>query len=330
MMLNFSVIDKFRRRSRGQAASAATTGLDSLELFGFERSDAAPAPRPRSATGFAARLAVPRARVGVFIIMGIILAGGLAASVLLEKWRAWKVQAASGSVTIESDPAGADVVVDGRSRGATPVTLAVAPGDYMFNVVQNGRSRPLKITVSSGASAVHYVHFDASIPPAIAATTGSQPSAAVTRLASKPPTPAGPAAGWLSVQSAIPLDILEGANIVGTSQAAKIMLPVGRHELRFANNSLGFFDRRSVDVRPGATASIRMNLPNAPLSINAQPWAEVWVDGSKIGDTPIGNYHVAIGSHELMLRHPDLGEVRQSVSVSLTMPARVSVDMRKH
>jgi len=70
-------------------------------------------------------------------------------------------------------------------------------------------------------------------------------------------------------------------------------------------------------------------MPNAPLSINAQPWAEVWVDGNRIGETPIGNHQVRIGSHEIVLRHPDLGERRQSVTVTLTTPARVSVDMRK-
>jgi hypothetical protein len=178
---------------------------------------------------------------------------------------------------------------------------------------------------------VHYVHFDAATPPANAPTTGTVGCASTppAKAAGKPTTPAGPTAGWLSVNSSVPLDFLEGSSIVGTSQAAKIMMPVGRHELRFANSALGYSDRKTVDVRPGATASIRVDLPNAPLSINAQPWAEVWVDGNKIGETPIGNHQVRIGSHDIILRHPELGERRQSVTVTLTTPARVSVDMRK-
>lgn len=329
-MLNFSFIDDIKRWSRRGGTASSASDDDSLDVFGSEQEDAAPAHDPSPAAGLRARFADPRARAGVLVTLAIILAGGLT-GYLLQKWPVSRVQAASGSVTIESDPAGADVVSDGRSRGTTPLTVSIAPGDYIFDVVHNGRSRPLKVTVTAGASAIHYVHFDPSTPPANAATTGSAPprAAPAAKPAAKSTTPAGPTAGWLTVNSSIPLEILEGSSIVGTSQAAKIMLPVGRHELRFTNSSLGFSDRKVVEVRPGSTAAVRVDLPNAPLSINAQPWAEVWVDGNRVGETPIGNHQVRIGSHEIILRHPELGERRQSVTVSLTTPARVSVDMRK-
>jgi serine/threonine-protein kinase len=72
-----------------------------------------------------------------------------------------------------------------------------------------------------------------------------------------------------------------------------------------------------------------VKVPNGTIALNAIPWAEVWVDGVKAGDTPIGNLNVAVGRHEILFRHPDLGEQRQTVTVGLTAPARVSVDMRK-
>jgi hypothetical protein len=267
-------------------------------------------------------------RVAVLLLLVIILAGGLT-GYLLQKWPIARVQAATGSVTIESDPAGADVVSAGRSQGVTPLTVAVSPGDYLFEVIHNGRNRPLKVTVTAGGSAVHYVHFDAASRPAEAGTAGSVAAHGTVKPKTKAVVPAGPAAGWLTVNSPIALDILEGGSIVGTSQSPKIMLPVGRHELRFASPVLGFSDRRVVQVNPGSTAAVRVDLPNAPLNINAQPWAEIWIDGNRIGETPIGNHFVRIGSHEIVLRHPDLGERRQTVTVSLNSPARVSVDMRK-
>jgi hypothetical protein len=334
-MLNFSFIDDIKRWSRGRSTSAPSADADSLDVFGSEQEESPTYEAASARSGWLnsswqARLGDPRTRVGVLVTVAIIVAGGLT-GYLLQKWPMSRVQAASGSVTIESDPAGADVVSSGRSRGTTPLTVAVAPGDYIFDVVHNGRSRPLKVTVTAGGSAVHYVHFDPATPPGNAATTGSAaiPAAPAAKPAAKPATPAGPTAGWLTVNSSIPLEILEGTSIVGTSQAAKIMLPIGRHELRFTNASFGFSDRKVVDVRPGATAAVRVDLPNAPLSINAQPWAEVWVDGNRVGETPIGNHQVRIGSHEIILRHPDLGERRQNVTVTLTTPARVSVDMRK-
>jgi hypothetical protein len=65
------------------------------------------------------------------------------------------------------------------------------------------------------------------------------------------------------------------------------------------------------------------------MALNAQPWAEVWVDGEKKGETPIGNFSVPIGTHEVVFRHPELGERVVSTTVTVTTPARVIVDMRK-
>jgi hypothetical protein len=65
------------------------------------------------------------------------------------------------------------------------------------------------------------------------------------------------------------------------------------------------------------------------MSLNATPWAEVWVDGEKLGDTPIGNHQLTLGPHDIVFRHPDLGEQRHTVMVTLKTPVRLSVDLRK-
>jgi serine/threonine-protein kinase len=65
------------------------------------------------------------------------------------------------------------------------------------------------------------------------------------------------------------------------------------------------------------------------LSVNAQPWAEVWVDGQRIGETPIGNLSLPIGHHELVVRHPQLGERRQTVAVGANGPSRIGIDLRR-
>jgi serine/threonine-protein kinase len=69
-------------------------------------------------------------------------------------------------------------------------------------------------------------------------------------------------------------------------------------------------------------------MPQGVINVNAAPWAEVFIDGRKVGETPIGNLAVSIGPHELVFRHPQLGEKRQAVSVTLNAPVRVSVDMK--
>jgi serine/threonine-protein kinase len=82
-------------------------------------------------------------------------------------------------------------------------------------------------------------------------------------------------------------------------------------------------------VAAGKLSQIKLEMPRGTISVNAQPWAEVWVDGERIGETPIGNLSVAIGSHSVLFRHPELGEQHHTALVTLKGPARISVDMRK-
>ena len=57
-------------------------------------------------------------------------------------------------------------------------------------------------------------------------------------------------------------------------------------------------------------------MPNGTLNINAQPWAAVWLDGNSIGETPLGNLSVVPGEHEIVFRHPELGERRERTMVA--------------
>ena len=79
----------------------------------------------------------------------------------------------------------------------------------------------------------------------------------------------------------------------------------------------------------GETAAVKVDLPNGTIALNATPWAEVFIDGRSAGETPIGNLSVSVGSHEVVFRHPELGEQRTVATVTLTTPTRLSVDMRK-
>jgi hypothetical protein len=107
------------------------------------------------------------------------------------------------------------------------------------------------------------------------------------------------------------------------------MLASGRHDLLLTNPTLGISERRSVQVASGARVALRIDLPKVPMNINALPWADVWIDGTRVGETPIANHAVSLGAHDLVFRHPEFGERRQSVTVTMGTPARVSVDMRR-
>ena len=210
----------------------------------------------------------------------------------------------TGQLQIRSEPSGARVVVDGTPRGNAPVTVAdLAPGPHTVEVANESGSIRQDINVEAGVTSSLVVPM----------TT----------------TPQGSVSGWISVSSPVDVQIYEDTRLVGSSRSDRLMVSVGKHELDIVNEALGFRQRRSVNVVAGQTAGIRLDWPNGSMAINAQPWAEVFINGERIGETPIGNVPVPVGTHEVVFRHPELGEQTVRATVTVGTPARLSVDLRK-
>ena len=210
----------------------------------------------------------------------------------------------TGSLLVQSDPAGAHVAIDGVDHGVAPVSVAdLAPGEH--EVILTGAAGPpvkQKVVIQAGVTA-------SVLAPVSTAT-------------------AGPVSGWIAVKAPVTMDIREGGRLLGTSDSDKIMLAAGRHELQLVNETLGYSARRIVQIPPGKIFSLPIEMPQGVINLNATPWAEVFIDGKRIGETPIGNFPIAIGPHEVLFRNPQLGEKRQAVSVTLSAPVRLSVDMK--
>ena len=215
----------------------------------------------------------------------------------------------SGSLLVQTEPARLTVSVDGVERGVSPLTLTgLAPGEHQVAIRGEGAVVRRTVTIQPNEHTVLVVS------PVERTPSGPAP---------------GAAGGFLAVASSLPLTIREGGKLLGTTDAERLMLPAGEHALELSNEGLGLQVKRTVRIEPGKTAALKIDPPNGVLSINAQPWAEVWVDGQRIGETPIGNLARTIGQHEVVLRHPDLGERRETVTVTLRGPARLGVDMRR-
>ena len=286
----------------------------------------------------------------------------------------------TGSVTVTSEPTGSPVMIDGTPRGATPLTVQIAPGSHRIEVGSGAQIHSRHVTVTRGgdvsmhiglptapAAGVvagagglqiatdpagarvwidgephgvapvtvsnvkagdHVVTVRAATGDAINRTVTVQEASVASLIISMNPRGAF-ASGWLAISSGVPLQIWENGALIGTTETQRILLPAGEHELELVNAELGYRLTRSVQITAGQTASVGLKLPLGAVSINALPWAEVWIDGQRAGETPIGNFSAPIGRHELLFRHPELGEQRRTVTVGVTAPLRISVDMRK-
>jgi hypothetical protein len=84
-----------------------------------------------------------------------------------------------------------------------------------------------------------------------------------------------------------------------------------------------------VEINAGQTLTLAVPRPNGDVSINALPWAEVWLDGTALGQTPLGKVSVPIGEHEILFRHPSFGERREKVIVRSDRLTLVSANLRR-
>jgi hypothetical protein len=118
--------------------------------------------------------------------------------------------------------------------------------------------------------------------------------------------------------------VFEGERLLGSSADGPVVTTPGEHQLDLVNNVLRYRTRQSVTIKTGEIVSLRVSPPDGRLNINASPWAQVWVDGRAMGDTPLANLSVPIGEHDVMFRHPQLGERHVTVLVRAGDASRVS------
>jgi PEGA domain len=285
-------------------------------------------------------------------------------------------QVTTGTLNVNTNPAGAEVRVDGQRYGVTPLTIALKPGPHNVEIRGTGDPRMLPVTIAAGTQVTQYIEMPGPATAALGAlqvrteppgapvsvdgvSRGRSPvlveglrpgdhivvvesefgsmkqtvavTAATTASLVVPLERAdgAPVSGWVSVAAPVDVQILENKRLLGTSQSERIMVSAGRHELEIVNEVLGYRTVKVVQVPAGRVTPIKLEWPRGTIAVNAVPWAEVWIDGERVGETPIGNQSLPIGPHEILFRHPELGELRHAATVTVNTPARVSVDMRK-
>ena len=202
-----------------------------------------------------------------------------------------------GTLAIATTPPGAKVSVDGKSRGVAPVTLADLPAGPHTVLLESGDGtvrREVKI-VAGAETALNEAIFP----------------------------------GWIAVFAPFDLQIYHGKRLLGSTESGRIMLPPGRYELQLVNAALGVHEARTLTVVPGETAAVTIGAVLGILRITGPAGAEVWIDGERVGETPLGDLRVALGTREILVRHPQLGEQRFTSTVSRSAATELTVDFHK-
>jgi hypothetical protein len=198
-------------------------------------------------------------------------------------------------LVIQTQPAGIKVLLDRRLVGQTPLNLDVTPGKHVLSFM------------TSGGEVMHSVK-------AVAGKTLRMDIPVFS--------------GWVAVFAPIILDIAESGQSIGNTEQNRLMLAPGRHELTFSNRDLGYSTAQVVNISPGEVTTVTLE-PKGPVNLNAVPWAEVWLDGQKLGDTPLANTQVPLGLREFIFKHPQHGERRVTATIRANAPAAVTVDFTR-
>lgn len=264
----------------------------------------------------------------------VITAGRMAAAfalvavvegVMIERLLAGRYGAVSrgSSLIIESPAPGDAVMIDGRHIGVTPVQFSVAAPVHSIRVLTTA-SRGQGLALAGLATE----------PVASTATKGDGPATQRdTRGADVDAARALSAAavrqrsGGVRLSSPIELHVFEGDRILGSSADGPIVASAGVHQFDLVNNTVGYRARQSVEIKAGQIVSLTIQPPDGRVSINASPWAQVWIDGNPAGETPLANVAVALGEHEITFRHPQLGERRVTAVVKSGATTRVSATL---
>ncbi len=199
----------------------------------------------------------------------------------------------AGPLTVTTDPAGAEVAVDGVRRGPSPIVVRDLPPGRHTVVVESERGTVRRtVRLRAGTPADLHVSIYA---------------------------------GFLAVSAPIELQVLEGGEVIGTSDGPQILLPPGPHEVELVNEALAVRLQRAVEIQPGALTRLAVEPPPGVVALESTPSAEVWIDGRKVGETPLAGVAVPLGTREIVFRHPVLGERREVVTVTAAAPVRVAV-----
>ena len=205
------------------------------------------------------------------------------------------VRKTTGRLQITSQPPVARVLVDGKFRGVTPLTLddlKLGEHSVVLKTAEGSVSRTVTIAASDSVVLEEMIF-----------------------------------SGWLAVYSPFDLVVREGAKALPLDDRHQIMLPPGPHAVHLENRALGYDEVRQVDLKPGEVLTLQVTPPRSALSVQATADAQVFVDGVLAGDTPLVAFPVALGTHEVIVKRA--GDGRRFVVTSTVKPAALSVDFSK-
>ncbi len=116
---------------------------------------------------------------------------------------------------------------------------------------------------------------------------------------------------------------------VGTTPVTNHSLAPGAHQIRLTNPELGLSKNLKIEVSSGQVVrkKVAFSVAKGKLLVRARPWADVYLNGKKIGTTPLPPRALPPGDYVVRLHNPTLDqETDKRVKIEPGKTARVTVN----
>jgi serine/threonine-protein kinase len=134
--------------------------------------------------------------------------------------------------------------------------------------------------------------------------------------------------GFISVTTEPPADIFLGKNKLGRGSIQRAKVPAGKHKLRVVLRK-GTQRTLAVRIKRGEHIEKSVAFGSGTLRIVVLPWANVWVDGKKKGQTPLPAIDLLEGSHKVRLANDQIGkDLTKTVRVRPGKESLIKLDWR--
>jgi hypothetical protein len=215
------------------------------------------------------------------------------------------VRVGTGTLAVNTNPPGAEVIVDNQLRGQTPLSLSLAPGAHNLVVRGDGEPRMIPVTIVAGQTSAEHVELP-KIATAGMLQVWSEPSGARVAIDGKP-------------RGTTPLTVTD--------------LTSGEHTVDLQN------DLRTVNhtimIVPGVPASliVPMGAPQGTavsgwISVSAPVDMELYEQGKLLGSTSVDRLMLPTGKHDIEIVSEPLGyRVTRSVQVSAGRVSPIAVTL---
>ncbi|MBL8954323.1 MAG: hypothetical protein JNK82_26330, partial [Myxococcaceae bacterium] len=133
--------------------------------------------------------------------------------------------------------------------------------------------------------------------------------------------------GYLSMRANIDGQVWNGSKLLGSLPLRRVAVSPGKLQLRVVSKALGVQKNVSAVVASDQETTVDVAVGKGTINVNAEPWAEVWLDGVMLGQTPLSR-EVWEGPHGVRLVGPEKNEKSLAVSVKSGATAVVHESLR--